>query len=262
LFSFAESKAHGDISIRIIKKTSEILKNPKKPLLYFERGYLYQQHQEYKNAIKDYLKSEHLGLDNKLLHFRKAATYYKANTLNKALQESEICLTYDPNDIKTHKLKAQILFGLQNYNAAVLAYKYVIENTVDLKPEDYIIYSEYIVAIDHNNYKNAIAALDLGIENLGKKTIALQLKKIAYLKKTVEHKKVITLYNSLIQDSERKEFLYYEKARYLFEIKEHENANIALQQAKLTIKDLKLKYQNTKAVKNLKININTLEKKL
>jgi len=262
LLFFSEVKAHGSLSVRINEKTNEIYKSPKNATLYFERGYLYQQHREYKKAIKDYKKSEQLGLKNKLLYFRKSETYYKANKLNKALNTSEICLKYDPIDIKTYKLKGQILFKLKKYNKAKTAYKYVIENTTDLRPEDYITYSNIILAIDNKNYKSAIAALDLGLKKADANPITFQLKKLEYLKKSNQIKKVLIQYNTIIQSYKRKEFWYYEKAKYLLEIGDYENSNIALQQAKLAIKELKLKYLNVTAIKTLQTNINELDIKL
>ncbi len=259
LFFFSEVKAHGNLSLRISEKTIEISKNPKNAILYFERGYLYQQHREYKKAIKDYKKSERLGFKNKLLYFRKSETYYKSNKLKKALNSSEACFKYDTLDIKTYKQKAQILFKLKKYNEAIIAYKYVIENTVDLRPEDYIAYSDIILAIDNKNYKSAIAALDLGLKKLGKNVITFQLKKLEYLKKSNQIKKVIDQYNTIIQSYKRKEFWFYEKAKYLLDVGDYENSNIALQKAKIAIKDLKLKYQNTVAIKKLQTNIHNLE---
>tara|TARA_R110002096_G_scaffold402299_3_gene599559 strand:- start:1451 stop:2287 length:837 start_codon:yes stop_codon:yes gene_type:complete len=262
LFFFSEVKAHGNLSIRITEITFEIYKNPKSAVLYFKRGYLYYQHNEYKKAIKDYRKSEYLGFKNKILYFRIAETYFKANKLKKALNSSEACIKYDTLDIKTHKQKAQILFKLKKYNDAIVAYKYVIENTVDLRPEDYIEYSDMILAIANNNYNSAIAALDLGLKKLGKNTIIFQLKKLKFLKKSNQIKKIINQYNKIIQSNKRKEFFYYEKAKYLFEIGDFENSNIALQQAKLAIKELKLKFQNTIAIEKLQTDMNSLEIKL
>lgn len=262
LLLFSEVEAHGNLSVRISEKTIEISKNPKKAILYFERGFLYQQHSEYKKALKDYKISEHLGLKNKLLYFRISETYYKANKLKKALNSSEVCFKYDTLDIKTYKLKAQILFKLRKYNEAIIAYKYVIENTVDLRPEDYIAYSDIILAIDNNNYRSAIAALDLGLKKSENNAITFQLKKLEYFKKSSQIEKVIDQYNTIIQYNNRKEFWYYKKAKYLLEIGDYENSNIALQQAKLAIKELKLKYQNTGAIKKLQTNINSLEIKL
>jgi hypothetical protein len=262
LLFFSEVKAHGNLSVRISEKTIEISKHPKNAILYFERGYLYQQHNEYNKAIKDYRKSEHLGFKNKILYFRKAETYFKANQLKKALNSSEACHKYDTLDIKTYKQKAQILFKLKKYNRALMAYTYVIDNTIDLRPEDYIAFSEIILAIDNNNYQSAIAALDLAINKSGKGVITFQLKKLEYLKKLDQKQKTIDLYNAIIKSNNRKEFFYYEKAKYLFEIGDYLNSNIALQQSILAIKELKLKYQNTVAIKNLKANINGLKLKL
>lgn len=261
-FFFSEVKGHGDLSERIREKTIEISKNSKDAILYFERGFLYQQHNEYKKAIKDYEKSEHLGLKNKLLYFRESETYYNANMLKKALNSVDICFQYDTLDVKTYKQKAQILFKLKRYNEAIIAYKYVIENTEDLRPEDYITYSDIILAIDNENYKGAIVALDVGLKKTGNHTITIQLKKLDYLKKSNQVKDVINQYNIIIQYYERKEFWYYEKAKYLLEVEDYENSNIALQQAKLAISELALKYQNTVAIKKLQTNITNLETKL
>ena len=262
VFFFSDIKAHGDLSVLIIEKTTEISKAPKKAILYYERGYLYQKHKEFKKAIKDYKKSESLGLKNKLLYFRKSESYYEANRLKQALNSSEICLGYDKQDIKIYKLKAQILYKLEMYDEAIKAYKYVIENTTDLRPEDYIAFSDIILAIDNKNHKSAIAALNIGLKELGKDAITFQLKKLEYLKKSNQKNGVIDQYNSIIRKYRRKEFWYYEKAKYLQEIGEDVSSNIALQQSKLAIQELKMKYQNIVAIKELQININELEKNL
>ena len=100
------------------------------------------------------------------------------------------------------------------------------------------------------------------LKKLGKNTIIFQLKKLKFLKKSNQIKKIINQYNKIIQSNKRKEFFYYEKAKYLFEIGDFENSNIALQQAKLAIKELKLKFQNTIAIEKLQTDMNSLEIKL
>ena len=119
--------------IRIQKKTEEISKNPKNALLYSERGYLYLQHEEYHKAITDYLKSERLGYKTKLLYYRKAKAYYYSDNYKKAIRAINKGQKFDVLDVKTHKLKAQILVKLTQYDSALKAYDFVIKNTTDIR---------------------------------------------------------------------------------------------------------------------------------
>ena len=252
--------AHGSLSIRIEEKSSEISENPKNAALYFERGILYQQHFEYKKAIKDFLKSNKLNYENKELHYLLSETYYLKGNYKKALKSVEDCFSFDAKDVKTFKLQAQIFFKLKRYNEALASYTYVMENTTDLKPEDIIEYAAIFLAIDHSNYTSAINALDEGLSKIGENTLTLQLKKLDYLIASNQNEAVINQYNYFISNNTRKEFWYYKKAVFLNQIQQYQESQIALQQAKTAIILLKPKFQNTLAVKDLQKQINELEK--
>jgi len=254
--------AHGDLSIRIKEKTIEISKKPSDANLYYERGFLYQQHLEYQNAISDFHKSKSLGNHSKLLFFRMAETYYKNNNYEYALDKITDCLAIDADDVKSLKLKAQVLFKLKRYKETMLAYTYVIENTEDIRPEDIIEYSNIVLAIDSLDYNGALKAIEIGLEKLGANTVTFQLKKIEYLKKSNQVDEVVNQYNMLIKNNSRNEFWYYEKGKYLIEVKRYSQANIAIQQAKLAIESLTSKFKNTQAIKKLDTQLNELEKLL
>ncbi|PHS06507.1 MAG: hypothetical protein COA88_10590 [Kordia sp.] len=254
--------AHGDLSIRIQEKTIEISKKPTDANLYYERGFLYQQHLEYQNAISDFNKSKSLGNYSKLLFFRMAETYYKKNDYEYALDKITSSITIDAGDVKSLKLKAQILFKLKRYKETMLAYTYVVENTIDIRPEDIIEYSNIVLAIDSLDYNGALEAIEIGLEKLGANTVTFQLKKIEYLKKSDQVEEVVNQYNMLIKNNNRNEFWYYEKGKYLIEVKRYHQANIAIQQAKLAIELLKTKFKSTLAIKKLQTQLNELEKSL
>ena len=254
--------AHGDLSIRIKEKTIEISKKPTDANLYFERGFLYQQHLEFKKAISDFDKSKSLGNYSKLLFFRMAETYYKNKDYEYALDKITRCVAIDADDVKSLKLKSQILFKLKRYEETMLAYTYVIENTVDIRPEDIIEYSNIVLAIDSLDYNGALKAIEIGLEKLGANTVTFQLKKIEYLKKLNKVDEVVNQYNILIKNNSRNEFWYYEKGKYLVEVKKYSQANIAIQQAKLAIELLTSKFKNTLAIKKLQTQLNELEKLL
>ena len=259
VFTTSIISAHGSLSKRIRVKTAEISEHPKNEKLYFERGFLYEQHEEFNKAIKDYLKSEKLGNSNILIEYRKAKTYYYQGKFSKALESSNLYLEKNSTDVKIHKLHAQILILSEAYYKAIPYYSYFIKNTIDINPRDVIEYSEVFLSINNNNYSKAIEVIELGLNKLGKDVFSLQLKKLEYLEASLQFDKVIEQYNYFILSSSRKEFWYYKKAKYLFENNKINDTKIAIQQVKTAILLLNDKIINTTSIKNLKKQINLLE---
>lgn len=255
------SYAHGNLSIRINKKTSEIKSNPNNAKLYFDRGFLYQQHEEYDKAILDYKKAKKLGFDDKLLYYRTAETYYLWNKYKLALKASSKFLTKDNLDVKIYKLHAQILFELKQFEEAVEFYTFFLDNVVDPRPGNFVELSSYIIASE-KNYNKAIKVIDTGLNKLGENVLSLRLKKMEYLKTSNQVEKVIEEYNYFIQLYNRKEFWYYKKAKYLADENRTNEAKINLQFAKIAIEQLTDKFKNMKSIKNLKEKIKTLEQNI
>ena len=253
---------HGSLSIRIAEKSNEIANDPKNGKLYFERGYLYQQHYEYKKAIRDFLKSEKLGNTSIELRYYLSESYYYNTNYKKALKQTSRILKNETSSLKVSKLQAQILFKLKRYQEAKDSYANVIKHSLDLKPEEIIEYTAIILAVNNADFQEAIKAIDFGLEKLGENTLTLQLKKLEFLKASNQTETAIEQYNYFILENKRNEFWYYKKAKYLLKINKHQEAAIALQQSKAAITVLKPKIQNTSAVKNLITQITELEKPL
>ncbi len=254
--------AHGDLPIRIRAKTQEISTDSTNAKLYFERGFLYQQHFEYNKALCDYLKSGDLGYTNKLLNYRIAETYIDLADYSTALEFVNLYIDTDSLDVKPKKLLAQILMKLNRYSEALKIYDYVIKNTIDIRPEDILEYSTIFLSIDSTDYAGSINAIDYGMNKLGNNIVSLRLAKIDYLKKSHQPERVIEQYNTLILENTRKEFWYYRKAVYLFELDRLFESDIALQQARISITQLKPKIKNTSAIKDLITGINKIEKSI
>ena len=254
--------SHGDLSIRIEKKTQEILEHPNNPELYFERGLLYQQHVEYVKAYNDYLKSKDLGYTNKVLRYRMAELNYLTTDYQTALIEIKSYLEIDDKDVKAKKLEAQIYYELKNYKAALKSYQYVMNTMVDIRPEDVLEYCDIILAEDSKNYKAALNALASGLTALGENTLSLQLKKLDYLIASNQHDEVIKQYDYFILQYKRKEFWYYKKALYLVKINKPKAANIALKLATISIEQLDAKFKNMNSIIELKAQIQKLENSL
>lgn len=255
------ANTHGNLTERIIQKTSAIKLNPNNAELYFDRGFLYQQHEEYDKSISDYLKAETLGYTDKLLDYRKAETYYKWNNYKLALSASTACLEKDKSDVKINKLHAQILFELKQFEKAIEYYSFFIERVEDPRPEDFIELSSFIITTS-KDYDKAIEVLEHGLQKLGSSTISLQLQKLAYYEKSNQVENALKQYNHFIVSNNRKEFWYYKKANYLFENKQISQSKVALEQSKMAISILKERIKNTQAIKTLIKNINNLEKQI
>lgn len=254
--------AHGSLTLRIKEKTIEISKDSLNAELYFERGILYQQHFEFNKAISDFNKSENLGYSNILLHFRKAEALLANNEPQMALESTNRIFIEKSFDAKIYKLRAQIFNALNVYDKAIENYKYVMQHMIDIKPSDIIKYSEIILAQNKNNYDEALNVIEKGLKKIGEQTLTLNLKKLEYLKKLGNNEEVVSQYNYFLLNNKRKEFWYYKKAKFLFEIEDYSASRIALQQAKVAIQILKPRIKQTPAILNLQKLILELEKTL
>ena len=251
--------AHGDLTQRIIKKTQEILKSPNNFELYYERGFLYQQHLEYVKALEDYLKSTSLGNTDKELQFRIAEVNYLTEDYNDALTSITTYLEADSIDVKAKKLEAQILFKLGAYKKSLEAYRYVMNTMIDVRPEDILEYTDIILAENNRNYAGALNAIESGLNQVGPNTLSLQLRKLDYLKDSGQIDKALDQYNYFILEYKRKEFWYYKKAEYLVKVNKPQEANISLIQATSAIEQLDTRFKNMNSIIKLKERIKSLE---
>ena len=254
--------AHGDLSLRITEKTKEIAKSPSDSELYLERGFLYQQHLDFNEALDDYLNAKKLGLNSKLLQFRITETLYSNQNYHEALLASNSCLEFDSHDVKSQKLHAKILIELNQLNQALESYQFVVENTEDIRPEDIIDYANLIITINPVNYSGAIDALDSGLEKIGYDTFSLQLKKLEYYQAAGLTEESLNQHNYFILTNNRKEFWYYKKAKYLTEIYKNNDALVAIKQSQLAIQQLDIRFQDMKSIKDLITKLDILENQL
>ena len=251
--------SHGDLTKRINQKTKEIAESPNDYKLYYERGFLYQQHVELNKAMEDYLRSTSLGNTDKVLMYRIAEVNYLSEDYKNALSNIKKYLEVDSVDVKAKKLEAKILFKLEAYKESIDAYHFVMNTMVDIRPEDILEYTSIILAENNKNFSKAIDVIDFGLAKVGANTLSLQLKKLEYLKKSGQVEKTIEQYNYFILEYQRKEFWYYKKAAYLASVNKPIDANISLKLATATIEKLDTKFKNMDSILELKKEIKSLE---
>lgn len=250
--------AHGDLDKRIQAKTKAIAQAPKNSTLYLERGFLYHQHEEWDNALADYLQAQELGFQEKILYYRMAETYLELYLFKSGLICTQQYLAQDSLDVKIHKLRGELFYKSRAYDDAIYSFEYVIQHSVDLTPENYVTLADVYATKGISQKDLALEVIEQGLEKLGSQVFVLQEQKLKYFKKFNLTKQALAQYDIIINSNTRKERWYYQKASYLYQQKKFKAAKTHAEAAKKAFEMLKPHQQKTKAMIQLLANIHTL----
>jgi tetratricopeptide (TPR) repeat protein len=253
---------HGDLERRIHAKTKAIAQEPQNSNLYLERGFLYYQHEEWDNSLADYLQAQELGLKEKILYYRMAETYLELYLFKSGLICTQQYLAQDSLDVKIHKLRGELFYKSRAYNDAIYSFEYVIQHSIDLTPENYVTLVEVYEKKEPFQKELILEVIERGLEKLGAKVFVLQEQKLNYFKKFNLVKQAIAQYDLIINNNDRKEGWYYQKANYLYQQKKFKEAKTHAEVAKKTFEALKPNKQKTKVMIQLLVNIHTLLQKI
>ena len=172
---------HGDLERRIHAKTKAIVQEPQNATLYLERGALYHQHEEWDNALADYLQAQELGFQKKILYYRMAETYLELYLFRSGLICTQQYLAQDSLDVKIHKLRGELFYKSRAYDDAIYSFEYVIQYSIDLTPENYVILAE-VYAKKVPSQKDAVLdVIERGLEKLGAKVSGSVSKKTDFV---------------------------------------------------------------------------------
>jgi tetratricopeptide (TPR) repeat protein len=253
---------HGDLERRIHAKTKAIVQEPQNATLYLERGFLYYQHEEWDNALADYLQAQALGFQKKILYYRMAETYLELYLFRSGLICTQQYLAQDSLDVKIHKLRGELFYKSRAYDDAIYSFEYVIQYSIDLTPENYVTLAE-VYATKGPSQKDAVLdVIERGLEKLGAKVFVLQEQKLLYFKKFNLVKQAIAQYDVILKNNTRKEGWHYQKADYLYQQNKFKEAKIHTEAAKKAFEALKPHQQKTKVMLQLLANIHTLLQKI
>ncbi len=122
--------------------------------------------------------------------------------------------------------------------------------------------SESYFLKDSLHVDSAMIIIKKGLKNLGSTVITLQQQLMKYLKSKKDIPSIIELYDTIIQQSQRKETPYYQKAIYLYELQKYREAQIALEKAKMSYSQLHRMLKRTNAMTQLVQNIQLLENQI
>jgi tetratricopeptide (TPR) repeat protein len=161
--------AHGDLHEAIARVSSRIEKDPQDVFLYFERGMLYQEHEELEAALADYERVLTLEPDFHSCLLQMAQIHLLRNQPSLALSQIEEYLNKEPANPFAYKTRAEIRQRLGEHQPAVadLRTMILLKNENAIRPEDYFQLSGAILQADPGNHHEAIGALEAGIDRLG-----------------------------------------------------------------------------------------------
>ncbi len=247
---------HGDLHERIEEASKQIKTYPDSALLYFARGQLYLQHEDYKKSIKDFKFCKKLGLEDVQLEYNLASVYYAIRDYNTANDYLDKILNEDQQNVKALRLKGQTLLRQNRNEEAALAFENVINYAAKTLPENYI---EASIAWENCNTSECkCLAGDIiysGIETLGSLRIFYQ-RLVALSLAQGDYRSAIYYQSIIINQSNRKEWALYERALNYLLVDDFALAKNDLINARSSILRLKPRLRNHKATKDLLASIN------
>ena len=211
-------QAHGDLSKRIEKKTKEIEIHPDSANLYIERGFLYQQHLEFKAALNDYHKSQQLGADLAIIEHRKAEVYFALHQVDSAISSAKIYAKLKPNDPKNIHLMGRLMFASNNYDQAVLYYNKLIEEPAHTSTDIFLEFIDLLSLANTNPLDSMETLFRVSFEHLGQNNFLLQKKKLDMLiQYHSTNDKILAQFDVLIEMQRYPSFWLYQKALFLYQ---------------------------------------------
>jgi tetratricopeptide (TPR) repeat protein len=251
-------KAHGDLDQRIETVNAMIESFPDSASLYFKRGKLRFQHEEYKAAIDDINESIAKGFDHEFQNIYLAKSLYKLDKYHQSMQKLTLFLHDDPNNVVALNLKARILFAQQKFEESALHFENVIQLSIKSLPENYLeAVQSWSASSNLDKYSKTVNILEAGIKNLGP-IITLQNKLIATHLENNNRDMAIEVQHAIIEKNKRKETAYFNLAEIYIQLNEFENAERAARNALAHLAKLPRRIQQNSAMKTLKGKIQHL----
>tara|TARA_R110002096_G_scaffold262085_1_gene455581 strand:+ start:146 stop:1006 length:861 start_codon:yes stop_codon:yes gene_type:complete len=248
-FCCFDAIAHGDLMKRILSLTEEIKVHSDSAYLYFKRGKLYYQHNDYNESIEDFKRSKKLGFNSDEQYFLFAINYYKLNHFITSKRYIDKILKDQPDNVKAVKLVGHINFKRKKFKKAAEAYEKVILISKKTFPENYLDGSEAWYALrTENGSERATTLLIEGIEALGD-NIVLYDKLISIYIDQGDYSTAIKFQKKVIDFSHRKERNYLKLANIQLLQENYTEVLKSLAIAKKYYSDLPSRIKNTKFMK-------------
>lgn len=249
---------HGDLHERILAASQEIETHPDSAFLYLKRGELYYQHIEYKKAIKDFKTCSRYGHVSTRLSLGYAKAYKGMGKLNKAKEALFAILFEDEKDVRALRLLGSIFFKMERYEEAAKSFEKVILYADKTFTENYLEASFAWEKVESPlGMENAMKVIKTGIHHLGHLMVFYD-RLVELSLKNQDYANALVYQNKLIELSNRKERVYYQRAKIQVKKGDKVAAKEDLDLATQAIEKLPARLKNIKSIKELESDIQTL----
>ncbi len=259
LGSFFTMQAHGDLHERIVKATEEISKDSSNPSLYFKRGQLYFQHEDFDNALADFNKAKKLNLPTDEVEYWIARLYLETKNTTKGIETIKLFLANNPTDVNAIRVYAKLAEQATDLATAVIQFKQVIGLTITPLPDNYLELAA--VLRQQKDYDGAIEWLLKGSEALGKLYV-FDAEMISIYKELNNYPEAIRIYQRLAYSSNRKEVYYFEIGNGFLQMDDKDAASKYYKLSLGAIEMLPPHLQETPAMKELADNVKAANENL
>lgn len=258
LMFFSPLRAHGDLDERIEAVNVLIKSYPDSAALYFKRGKLKFQHEEYQASINDINESIAKGFDNELQNIYLAKALFKIEKYEHSFSKVSSFLQQDSNHVVALNLKGRILYAQGKYEASAESFEKVIHLSIRSLPENYLEAANAWSLSSHpNKYYKTTEILELGIKKLGP-IITIQDRLIEIHMQYNHGKNAIATQMEIIDNKRRKESALFKLAELYIQLDKPLKAKKAASMANDHLEKLPLRIQKNAAMQSLKMKIQQL----
>lgn len=250
---------HGDLSLRIAEKSSQIEKEPNNGLLYLQRAELYLQHEQPDSALMDLNSAINHGVDSSVTYLMMAEAQLTVGKLDGAISSIAEFIRREPESLKGIHTRGSIMEASGKHEMAISDFQHVLNNTARPRPQDVLHLAE--IRLKTTGAEDAIETLKQGIEKLGN-IVSLQMKIYELEKDRGNYAAAHQLLDQMMKPLSRKERLLVEKAELYLLQGQPSLASRTLTEAENIMAQLPPRFRNLEVMVQLDKKINELKKKL
>lgn len=254
--------AHGELDSQIMDVSNKIELNPELDSLYIRRGTLYFQHQNFLKSIRDFEKVEELSGPSTVVYISYARAWHELEKLDFALESVNDAIDLNPASSASYRLRGKILFDMKEFEKSALDAEQALAESTKHIPEHY---TEYVEVLDSLNTteskKTAIQVLQNGVKDIGELPIFINKIGDLYIE-LGDYTNAIKMTTALLNKSNRKERILFKRAQYYYLQNEIEKSKQDILSAFKEIDGLPARYTHSIPMKELRLELDTLYKKL
>jgi len=248
-FSFG-STMHPDLEMRIEMANQQIELFPDDAGLYFERGQLNMQHEDWDGAVADFERVLQLTPDFDGARVARGVALFKAGWVRSAKVVLDSYLQDYPEDATALLTRGRALAAVGEHLQAARDLNRAILFVSDPKPDYYLeLAGEYVLG-GEEHVGDALKVIDAGIERFGP-LVTLELVAIDLEIKLARVDQALARLDLVAAQSQRKERYFVRRGEILEAAHRDGEARSAYQAGLEAIDELPLRLQRNKATKAL-----------